>query len=199
MAQGHLIPLFHLAKLIEQRYPDYTITIVNTPLNIQKLQSSLPPNSNIHLIDLPFSSSNHGLPPNSENTCSLPAHQIPLLLVTTESLEPHFNLLISNMINLAFGSAAFMSIWQHLPHTKTDAMEFNIPGFPSSFRLHRSQLSINMRAADGSDALSIFFQRIFQVQKTSDAILCNTVREVELFGLQLLQCTMLCCGGRASC
>ncbi|XP_039132822.1 crocetin glucosyltransferase 3-like [Dioscorea cayenensis subsp. rotundata] len=222
MAQGHLIPIFHLAKLIEQRYPDYTITIVNTPLNIQKLQSSLPPNSNIHLIDLPFSSSNHGLPPNSENTDSLKAHQIPLLLLTTESLEPHFNLLISNMIkdghrpvciiadifydwtintaktqNIfhatympsgAFGTATFMSIWQHLPHTKTDAMEFNIPGFPSSFRLHRSQLSINMRAADGSDALSIFLQRNFQSLKTSDAILCNTVKDVELFGLKLLQC-----------
>ncbi|KAM0949426.1 putative crocetin glucosyltransferase [Dioscorea sansibarensis] len=99
MAQGHLIPIFHLAKLIEQRCPDYTITVVNTPLNIQRLQTSaLPRNSNIRLIDLPFSSSNHGLPPNSENTGSLPAHQLPLLLFATESFGPHLNLLISVMI-----------------------------------------------------------------------------------------------------
>ena len=81
-----------------------------------------------------------------------------------------------------------MSIWQHLPQTKTDAMEFNIPDFPSSFRLHRSQLSINMRAADGSDALYIFLHRNIQLLKTTNAILCNTVEEIELFGTQLLRC-----------
>ncbi|XP_039134031.1 crocetin glucosyltransferase 3-like [Dioscorea cayenensis subsp. rotundata] len=221
MAHGHLIPMFHLAKLIEQRYPDHTITIVNTPLNIQRLQSSLPPNSNIHLIDLPFSSSNHGLPPNSENTRSLPAHQKPLLLFTTESFEPHFNLLITNMIkddhcpvciiadlfygwtvntakihNIfhatymptgAIGSAFLFSMMKHLPHTKTEAMEFNLPGFPSSFRLHRTQLPGPLRSDDGSDEVSIFFRKKIELSSLSDAFLCNTVKEVETLGLQALR------------
>ncbi|XP_039137457.1 crocetin glucosyltransferase 3-like [Dioscorea cayenensis subsp. rotundata] len=222
MAQGHLIPIFHLAKLIEQRYPDHTITIVNTPLNIQKLQSSLPPNSNIHLIDLPFSSSNHGLPPNSENTGSLPAHQLPLLLLTTESFEPHFNLLISNMIknghrpvciiadifygwtiNIAkthnifhatymptgaLGTAFFFSMWKHLPHKKTDSMEFNLPGFPPSFRLHRNRLSRFWRSSDGTDAVAMFYRKNIELSSISDAFLCNTVEEVETLGLQALRC-----------
>ncbi|KAH7690886.1 UDP-glucuronosyl/UDP-glucosyltransferase protein [Dioscorea alata] len=222
LAQGHIIPIFHLAKLIEQRYPDYTITIVNTPINIKRLQSSLPPNSNIHLKDLPFSSSNHGLPPNSQNTGSLPAHQLPLLLLTTESFEPHFNLLISNMIkdghrpvciiadvfygwtvntakthNIfhatympsgALGSAYFLSIRKHLPHTKTDAMELNLPGFPSSFLLHRTQLSSSLRSSDGSDAVSIFLRKNIKLSYLSDAFLCNTVKEIETLGLQALRC-----------
>nr|XP_010918860.1 UDP-glycosyltransferase 92A1 [Elaeis guineensis] len=97
MAQGHLIPFFNLAKLIEQR-KRFAITIVNTPLNIAKLQSSLPPNSAIHLMELPFSSSEHGLPPNSENTDSLPLHLFTTFFQATETLRPAFEHLVSNII-----------------------------------------------------------------------------------------------------
>lgn len=96
MAQGHLIPFLNLAKLIEQR-KRFRITIVNTPLNIAKLRSSLPPNSAIHLIQLPFSSSEHGLPPNSENTDSLPLHLFTTFFQATETLRSSFEHLISSM------------------------------------------------------------------------------------------------------
>ena len=73
MAQGHIIPFLALALQIEQR-KNYTITFVNTPLNIKNLRSSLPPDSSIHLHEIPFSSSDHGLPPDTENTNILPYH-----------------------------------------------------------------------------------------------------------------------------
>ncbi|KAK9288916.1 hypothetical protein L1049_017387 [Liquidambar formosana] len=49
----------------------FTITIANTPLNIQYLRNTISTTSepsNIRLAELPFSSSDHGLTPNTENT-----------------------------------------------------------------------------------------------------------------------------------
>ncbi|KAG9447677.1 hypothetical protein H6P81_013805 [Aristolochia fimbriata] len=67
MAQGHLIPFTALARLIELR-KGYRVTIVNTPLNVEKLKTLLPPESTIRLESLPFDPIQHGLPPGSENT-----------------------------------------------------------------------------------------------------------------------------------
>ncbi|KAF8395879.1 hypothetical protein HHK36_019834 [Tetracentron sinense] len=96
MAQGHLIPFLALAFQIEQR-KGYTVTLVNTPLNIKKLRSSLPPNTTIRLAELPFCSADHGLPPHSENTDVLPHPLIIRLLESTISLKPSFKSLISDL------------------------------------------------------------------------------------------------------
>ncbi|KAG5577423.1 hypothetical protein H5410_057557 [Solanum commersonii] len=69
MAQGHIIPFLTLAFKLEKK--GYHIIFVNTPLNIKKLKLSLPQNSSISLLKIPFNSSEHGLPPNTENTDSL--------------------------------------------------------------------------------------------------------------------------------
>ncbi|XP_039117600.1 crocetin glucosyltransferase 3-like [Dioscorea cayenensis subsp. rotundata] len=87
----------------------------------------------------------------------------------------------------AIGSAFLFSMMKHLPHTKTEAMEFNLPGFPSSFRLHRTQLPGPLRSDDGSDEVSIFFRKKIELSSLSDAFLCNTVKEVETLGLQALR------------
>ena len=97
MAQGHIIPYLALALQIEQR-KNYSITFVNTPLNIKNLKSSLPPNSSIHLLEIPFSSSNHGLPPDTENTNILPYHRIINLIEASTSLKPSFKKLIESLI-----------------------------------------------------------------------------------------------------
>ncbi|KAJ0970366.1 hypothetical protein J5N97_023243 [Dioscorea zingiberensis] len=74
MAQGHITPFIALADLLHRRRPELKITIVNTPLNIQSINSSLPPNSTIRLRSLPFSPSDHGLPPGPpESTAGLPS------------------------------------------------------------------------------------------------------------------------------
>ncbi|GMY16370.1 UDP-glycosyltransferase 92A1-like [Fagus crenata] len=97
MAQGHIIPFLALALHIEQK-KKYTITLVNTPLNIKKLRSSLPPNSSIRLLEIPFSSSDYGLPPNTENTDALPYHLVIHLIQASTSLKTSFKKLIENLI-----------------------------------------------------------------------------------------------------
>eukprot|EP00268_Persea_americana_P059702 TRINITY_DN7363_c0_g3_i1.p2 TRINITY_DN7363_c0_g3~~TRINITY_DN7363_c0_g3_i1.p2 ORF type:complete len:495 (-),score=100.54 TRINITY_DN7363_c0_g3_i1:139-1623(-) len=96
MAQGHLIPTLALAKILDQRTP-HTITILNTPLNIQRLRTSLPPNTTIQLSQLPFTPTDHGLPPSSENTDSLPPHLILPFIRASESLQPHLHRLLSSL------------------------------------------------------------------------------------------------------
>ncbi|EEF48855.1 UDP-glycosyltransferase 92A1 [Ricinus communis] len=98
MAQGHIIPFLALAFHIEQT-KKYKITFVNTPLNIKKLKSSLPPNSSIRLLEIPFDSCDHGLPPNTENTDVLSYPRIIQLLHASTSLEPAFKKLILDITN----------------------------------------------------------------------------------------------------
>ncbi|KAJ0970369.1 hypothetical protein J5N97_023246 [Dioscorea zingiberensis] len=97
MAQGHINPFIALADLLHRRRPDLKITIVNTPLNIQSIKSSLPPNSTIRLRSLPFSPSDHGLPPGTESTAGLPFSLFINLLEASESLHPHFEQLLHDI------------------------------------------------------------------------------------------------------
>nr|XP_010918853.2 uncharacterized protein LOC105043134 [Elaeis guineensis] len=222
LAQGHIIPFLALAKLVEQRNPSYTITIVSTPLNIQNIRSSLPPNSNILLNDLPFCSSDHGLPPNTENTDSVPHHQISKLNAASGTLQPHFERFISDVIQKdghpplciisdvmvawtvgiakklgifhvafttcgAYGTAAYMSLYLHLPHRHTDSSEIRLPGFPETFRLHRSQMPEYLRVADGTEPWATFLRRNTQFSLQSGAMICNTVEALELLGIQALR------------
>ncbi|TMW89801.1 hypothetical protein EJD97_016609 [Solanum chilense] len=96
MAQGHIIPFLTLAFKLEKK--GYNIIFVNTPLNIKKLKSSLPQNSSISLLEIPFNSLEHGLPPSTENTDSL-SYKLSIHFTTiSSSLEPSFRNLISSLI-----------------------------------------------------------------------------------------------------
>ncbi|KAL3829254.1 hypothetical protein ACJIZ3_018056 [Penstemon smallii] len=186
-AQGHLIPFLALANQIHQNF-GFKITIATTPLNILYLSSTIANNSTIpspkiNLHQLPFNSSDHNLPPNTENTESLPLNQIVNLFHATTSLESPFRALISdisiedgrpplciisdvftgwandvakscNTVNVtfttggAYGTAAYVSLWQHLPHNSTNKDEFTLPGFPDSCTFHITQLHPFLRAAN---------------------------------------------------
>lgn len=97
MAQGHIIPFLALALQLEQK--GYPITFINTPLNINKLQSSIPPNSSIRLVEIPFNSSDYGLPPDAENNDDLPYNLVFRLLEVSPSLEPSFRKLLADIIS----------------------------------------------------------------------------------------------------
>ncbi|TKY48352.1 UDP-glycosyltransferase 92A1 [Spatholobus suberectus] len=97
MAQGHIIPFLALALELEKR-EKYSITIVNTSLNIKKLRSSLPPNSSIALSEIPFTPSDHGLPPNTENTDVIPYNLVIRLIEASTTLKPAFKNLIQNIL-----------------------------------------------------------------------------------------------------
>ncbi|KAK1412872.1 hypothetical protein QVD17_34452 [Tagetes erecta] len=103
MAQGHLTRFLELAYRIVHHDPSFTITIVNTPLNINSLRSAIAnrpsPPSQIHLKSFPFNSSDHGLPPNSENTNTIHPSQIPLLIKACASFEAPFRQFISEVVS----------------------------------------------------------------------------------------------------
>ncbi|XVF29338.1 hypothetical protein REPUB_Repub15cG0112200 [Reevesia pubescens] len=145
MGHGHLIPFLALARQIHHR-TGFNITIANTPLNIQYLRSNLhqDPTSGIYLAELQFNSSDHGLPPNTENTENLSLDLI-------------------------------------------DSEEFSLPGFPERCRFHVSQLHRFLRNADGTDLWSRFLQPQISSSLQSFGWLCNTVEEIEPFGLELLR------------
>ncbi|KAA8527325.1 hypothetical protein F0562_034578 [Nyssa sinensis] len=228
MAQGHIIPFLALARQIHQR-TGFNITIANTPLNIQKLQSTVAKDTSspssqspINLVALPFNSADHGLPPGRESTESLPLQQIITLFHASATLEAPCRRLISDIadkegrpplciisdvffgwatnvakitgtVNVSFstggayGTAAYVSMWQNLPHRFTECDDFCLPGFPDSCRFHISQLHRFLRAADGTDAWSTFFQPQISLSLRSYGWLCNAVEEIEPLGLDILR------------
>ncbi|OIW04155.1 hypothetical protein TanjilG_00715 [Lupinus angustifolius] len=96
MAHGHLIPFLELARQIHER-TSFTITIAITPLNIQYLKSAISSNNDIQLAELPFNSSQHGLPPNIENTEKLPLPDFIKLFHASVSLEAPLRSLVSKI------------------------------------------------------------------------------------------------------
>jgi hypothetical protein len=87
----------------------------------------------------------------------------------------------------AYGTLAYASVWLNLPHRSSDSDEFTTPGFPESYRFHRSQLHQYIRDADGTDTWSRFMQSQISKSMESYGWLCNTVEEIEPLGLDLLR------------
>ena len=102
MAQGHIIPFLALAIELEQKR-GCTVTFASTPLNIKRIRPSLPPNSSIQLLEIPFRSSDHGLPPDCENTHDLPYHLILKLVEASRSLKPSFHKLVYDLVRKQHG------------------------------------------------------------------------------------------------
>ncbi|KAL6503602.1 hypothetical protein OROGR_025525 [Orobanche gracilis] len=89
----------------------------------------------------------------------------------------------------AYGTAAYISLWQHLPHKKNikDGVYFNLPGFPDSYNFHVNHLHRFLRAADGTDSWSRFLQPQIGYSLNSFGWLCNTSEEIEPLGLDILR------------
>ena len=228
MAHGHLIPFLALARQIQQR-TGFIITIATTKLNIQYLCSSIStdsnsqPLSNIRFAELPFNTTDHDLPPNTENTEYLSPSSIGNFLHASLSLKDPLLQLLNDIVhqegkpplclisdelfgwatelaksvgtvNIAFtttgayGTLAYVSIWLNLPHRySTDSEEFKVPGFPESYRFHRSQLNPYVRDADGTDIWSTYLQTQLSQSIESFGWLCNSVEEIEPLGFDLLR------------
>uniref|UniRef100_A0A0D9W6W5 Glycosyltransferase n=1 Tax=Leersia perrieri TaxID=77586 RepID=A0A0D9W6W5_9ORYZ len=88
----------------------------------------------------------------------------------------------------AFGYAVFFSVWEHLPHTLATAgeEEFPLHDFPDVV-LHRTQISRYMLAATGADPWTAFFRRVIDSCRETDAVLVNTVQELEPSGLAMIR------------
>ncbi|GFZ15676.1 UDP-glucosyltransferase 73B2 [Actinidia rufa] len=225
MAHGHLIPFLALARQIHQT-TNFTITIAATPINTAYLRSAVaadPVHSHrLRLASLPFNSSDHHLPPNTESTEAVPLSQIISLFHASAALEAPARHLAASIsaaegrppiciisdvfhgwatrvadsigtVNVSFttcggyGTAAYISVWQNLPHRKAESDEFSVPGFPNGCKFHSSQLHPFIRAADGKDPWSRFFQPQISLSLGSFGWLCNTAEEIEPLGLQILR------------
>ncbi|KAG8378713.1 hypothetical protein BUALT_Bualt07G0013900 [Buddleja alternifolia] len=231
MAQGHLIPFLALANKLINNYshsfPRLKITIATTPLNARYLRSANNHNNDdihIHILELPFNSSDHGLPSNTENTEALPLNQMVNLFHSSKSLQPSFQRFIQDAAtpplciisdvfmgwatevaqscstkNItfttggAYGTAAYLSLWKHLPHRRLHSDNndhdyyFRLPGFPDSYTFHTTQLHHFLRNADGTDSWSKFFQPQIAHSLNSSGWLCNTAEDIEPFGLHALR------------
>ncbi|XP_048127969.1 crocetin glucosyltransferase 3-like [Rhodamnia argentea] len=99
MAHGHLIPFLALARRICRQAP-FSVTLATTPLNLRYLRSTISPDdddSGIRLYEIPFCSSDHGLPPDTENTENLPFNKIVKLFHSSVSLAGPVECLISDI------------------------------------------------------------------------------------------------------
>ncbi|KAF2322262.1 hypothetical protein GH714_009713 [Hevea brasiliensis] len=102
MAHGHLIPFLALARQIRCR-TGFTVTIANTPFNIQYLRSTInfsssPPEPNICLVELPFSVADYGLPANTENSENLPLDLIGKFFTASTGLKNPVHCLLSDIV-----------------------------------------------------------------------------------------------------
>ncbi|XP_062081590.1 UDP-glycosyltransferase 92A1-like [Humulus lupulus] len=102
LAHGHLIPFLALAKQIHQR-TGFTLIIATTKLNVQYLRRTSSnkdddSDSGILFAELPFSSSDHGLPPNTETTENLSLAKVIDLFHASRSLETPLRNLIHESI-----------------------------------------------------------------------------------------------------
>ncbi|KAL7001463.1 hypothetical protein U1Q18_002615 [Sarracenia purpurea var. burkii] len=206
MAQGHLIPFLALARQIHQR-TNFTITIATTPINADQLRSAilqhgLPPNSentkslNFDQIITLFHASTALETPFCQliEEITVEEGRPPICIISdiyqgwaTRVADSTGTVNIGFCTSGAYGIAAYVSIWQNLPHRCTEADEFSVSGFPDSFRVHRSQLSGILSEADGNDRWSRFFQPQISLSLRSFGWLCNTAKEMEGLGLEILR------------
>ncbi|GMH12092.1 hypothetical protein Nepgr_013933 [Nepenthes gracilis] len=87
----------------------------------------------------------------------------------------------------AYGTAAYVSLWKDIPQRHSNDGEFTLPGFPKSHRFHVSQLHKFLRAADGTDSWSRYFQPQLSKTVNSSGWLLNTVEEIEPLGMSIIR------------
>ncbi|KAL6652432.1 hypothetical protein ACP70R_011357 [Stipagrostis hirtigluma subsp. patula] len=215
LARGHVPAFLRLAGLLRALRPGLAVTLVSTRPLLDSL--SLPPATPpIRVHALPFSPADHGLPPGADSLADLHVHQFIDFFNASESLRPAFDEFLSGIRSPvcvvadaffawtadvarargashavflpggAFGNAVFFSVWEHLPHALTDADEFPLPDFPDVV-LHRTQIPRYMLAATGADPWTAFFRRVISFCRKTDALLVNTVQELERPGLDMLR------------
>nr|XP_018630750.1 UDP-glycosyltransferase 92A1-like isoform X4 [Nicotiana tomentosiformis] len=168
LALGHMIPFLALANKIQER-TSYKITIVSTPLNIKYLSSNIAKDSsnqvqnpnNISLVSLPYNSSDHGLPPNTENTEALPLKDMVTIFNSTLSLKDPLTKLILEIV-------------------KKD-------GFNDSCTFSVSQLHPFMKLANGNDSWSKVLKSMLSPSLDSLGWLCNSVEEFEVIGIKAIK------------
>ncbi|KAG6513718.1 UDP-glycosyltransferase 92A1-like [Zingiber officinale] len=92
----------------------------------------------------------------------------------------------------AYGTVVFSSMWKHLPHRRADCGDlFPLPDFPDVL-IHRSQIPKHQLLADDASPWTVFLREQTSRFSETDAVLINTVEEVERRGLQMMRQMLPC-------
>ncbi|KAF8702962.1 hypothetical protein HU200_032466 [Digitaria exilis] len=215
LAHGHVPAFLRLAALLSVGRPGLDVTLVSTPRILGSL--SLPPDaSRLRLHAIPFSPADHGLPPGAHTLADVQLHQFVPFFLASEALRPAFEEFVSGIGSPvcivadaflawtadvarargashavffpggAFGNAVLFSVREHLPHARTAADEFPLPDFPDVV-LHRTQIPWYILTATEANPYTAFFRRVIASCRKTDALLVNTVQELEPYGLDMLR------------
>ncbi|KAL1308279.1 hypothetical protein HN51_050213 [Arachis hypogaea] len=122
MAQGHMIPMMDIAKLLLQ-HKNVTITVVTTPSNASRFTSTFA-RYHMRVLELPFPSKQAGLPEGLENMDMLPSTSMTMKFLNAtkffcepvekllEDLTPPPSCIVSDM---------------NLSYTRHISSKFNVP------------------------------------------------------------------------
>ncbi|CAN0878733.1 UDP-glycosyltransferase 73C25 [Linum grandiflorum] len=122
MAQGHMIPMVDIAKLLASR--GVTVTIITTPLNAARFKPSLSGYSRIELVELRLPCIEAGLPEGCENVDLLPSFDyLPCLYKAAAMMESQVESLFENM--KVKPTCIVSDAW--LPYTSNLANKFRAP------------------------------------------------------------------------
>ncbi|VAH25693.1 unnamed protein product [Triticum turgidum subsp. durum] len=208
MAQGHLSPFRCLAPLVRRCRPDTRVTVVATSGTADSVRANLD-DEGISVHALPFHPADasqqlidHFLASESlrpafhqfivDLRCSDPLADVHVvadmfLAWTADVARGDHGVTHSVLLTTGgYGSALYFSLWNSVPLVPDVDECFRLPSFPD-IRVHRSQLTDHLAAADGGDAWSTFFRRQIAAFSRADALLVNTAEKLEPKGLSMLR------------
>ncbi|GKV23962.1 hypothetical protein SLEP1_g33631 [Rubroshorea leprosula] len=176
MAHGHLNPFMALARKLVQR-ENCTITIVNTPLDIQKLKSSFLYHSeaNMSFAEVPFNTAEYGIRRIQRTQKNPPMNSLSVSLKHLQISRPPSGSLVWLWYGVHFSLSLNISQIE-------SGEEFSLLDFTEALRLHQIQLGRDLKYVD--DAVSFFSprKRQFLFCLSSDAILLNGIEELDKMG-----------------
>uniref|UniRef100_A0ACD5Z043 Uncharacterized protein n=1 Tax=Avena sativa TaxID=4498 RepID=A0ACD5Z043_AVESA len=212
MAQGHLAPFRCLAALIRGCRPEARITVVGTTGTADSLRAQFAADGvGVHALAFDTSAGSTGSPQKlidfflaaeslrpafhrfvPDLRRSDPGRDVHVvtdmfLASTADGVAPDDPGVTRSVLLTTggYGAALYFSLWDSVPLVPDDDECFRLPRFPD-VRVHRSQLTDHLVAADGVDAWSTFIRRQIAAFSRADALLVNTAEKLEPKGLSML-------------
>ncbi|CAI0407740.1 unnamed protein product [Linum tenue] len=194
MAQGHMIPMVDIAKLLASR-PDVVVTIVTTPVNAARFKSPLDRAIDelrlpINVISLRLPCSEAGLPENCENVDLLPSITSLIDIYRAAALmEPQVETLIS-----FHGFSCFCLLCLRCVKLHGDEFEamskheyFVLQGFPGGIEFTRAQLPMHCKNLASDSTKEGNLDDVSQAESDAYGFIVNTFEELEAEYLEELK------------